>query len=199
MPLALALGAATACASEPRVRPRQGLPLGMTHVPASERPTNPREAPPALTQLATTVEGLDAGADDLGHRRLIVALRELTDALAVIVPHRAADIDAVRRAANELENSPRLSSMHTDQTLYGLRAALAALLGATPIDPADALTYRATVEALATELDAIDPDRPLLRQHDAIVEGFRTATRSLYVLVGVEPRAGAISRGVSEE
>ncbi len=194
-PIALlaTLTAGAACAEPPRAPAAQPVPpLGSTHVapPGTMLPDTrppPLPPPPAIVGLGHAARELSRGEGTRSHAGVVEALRALADAGARLAPGQLEAIEAIRRAADELERSPPISLRHADYTRYGLDAAVDLLASASPLDPMNLEEYLALVRELRHEVEVIDPDVPLLAQHRAVARAFRTAARAMYVAHGATP------------
>jgi hypothetical protein len=127
------------------------------------------------------------------HREIIDALRRFADAGELLAPERSADVDAIRRAADALEHSRPRSTWHADYTRYGLDAAVRLLVAASPPYGVYSEEYGKLLRQLRRDVEAVDPDAPLLKQHRAVARAFETAARAMYAAYGaVPPDAGEL-------
>lgn len=161
-------------------------PLGSTHVGPMQRVEEPRRLSARVvydyTDLLEAVEELETTDADPHHAQLIRTLRALADVLALTErPQTAAEIAAIRRAADDIEDSPGDSSWHTDYTRYALEATLGVLSSLQLRSEEPLLRYRALVATFAEQLDAIDQDEPLQRQHEKVTGALRTAAEALLI------------------
>jgi hypothetical protein len=164
-------------------------PLGSTHVAPETEPADPPEPPISAERFESTVRALAEGDPRLDHAQIIAALRELATALEVRAPARSADIDAMRRAADELERSPIRSLQHANYTRFGLEAALRVFSAITPYRGRGFDEYNEVMVRLRRQLDRIDPETPLMQQHEAVARVFATAVQALNLAYGAETTA----------
>lgn len=159
-------------------------PLGSTHADPTQRVEEPRTLSARLvydyTDLVEAVEELEA-ADDPHHTQLVRVLRALADVLALMERPQTAEIDAIRRAADDLEDSPADSRWHTDYARYALEATRGALSAIQLRDDQPFVRYRALVGVFSEQLDTIDQQEPLQHQHAKVAGALRTATEALLV------------------
>jgi hypothetical protein len=160
-------------------------PLGSTHADPSQRIEEPRTLSARLvydyTDLVEAVEELETTDADPHHTQLIRTLRALADVLALMERPQTAEIDAIRRAADDLEDSPGDSDWHTDYARYALEATRGALSALQLRDDQPFVRYRALVGTFSEQLDTIDQQVPLQRQQAKVAGALRTAADALLV------------------
>lgn len=178
-----------------RVGPSQAKPPAQTTMapPAAELSQAPRSAevalPESLQRLSSAVDALGPGPGDPHHGEIVVALRELANALELTPDARDRAPAKLREAAEELESSSPSSLEHADMLKEALKIALRPLVSrAAP--SGHETEYRDSVEALGRSIDALNADRPLLEQEQAVVAAFRAATDAVYLARGGVPPFG---------
>jgi hypothetical protein len=180
--LAIVLGGACGHADPQVPRP----PLGTTHtappgtMPPDTQPPPLAEVPPVLRELAAAVTALGAeGQRD--HARVVAALDALSAALVVV----ARPGTRMRPLIDPLRASPHASTLHADYVRTALDEALAIAVDGTPRAPAYTRAYAAAVASFEDAISAIDPEQPLLEQHDRVVAALRAVTTALHVALGL--------------
>lgn len=165
-------------------------PLGSTHVPPSQRVEEPRVLAPnvvyAFDDLLDAVDALESSPSDPHHVRLIRTLRALADVLALSAqPSARAQVDAVRRAADELAQSPVSSDWHTDYARYALEATLGVLQSLQLGTEQPFVEYRELVARYAVKLESIRRGEHLQDRYVALSDALRTASDALLLANGL--------------
>lgn len=149
----------------------------------------PAEPPPELVELSTATRALQ-GRSSLDHHRIVVALRALADALAVVAPKRADLVASIRNTADQLESSPKSSLEHADLVRIALDAARTIFAQGEPYSRWQMGPYARAVTAFTDAETSIDPERPLAEQHAQVVTAFDGAVSVLELAAGVDVPRG---------
>ena len=168
--------------------PRQ--PLGTTHtapagtLPPDTQPPDLSEPPPEVRALTAAVQALGAeGHRD--HANILAALRALEDAL-VVVTHPDADIRArMHYTIDLLESSPPTSQLHAEYVRTTLELAATAAGNSRPWHTRDFARYRGAIETFVQLVSQLDPERPLLEQHERVRAALQGAVKALHAAVGL--------------
>jgi hypothetical protein len=191
--LGIAAVAVCACATATREpQPVIGARLGSTHVVHGPPETAPDQAAPEIPTIESEAESLARAVEDLEdhrgetrHTRIIVALRALGDAVALLTQAAPDDVRAIRRAADALARAPEDTHMSAELVRLALDGALHALNTIRPpLVEGDASRFDATLDNLATTIGAIDPDIALLHERPTVIEALRFASDAVTIIVG---------------
>ena len=146
--------------------------------------SKPAEPPPTLAQLDAATRALDE-AESRDHARVVTALRALADALALVAPERMDLVASVRANADKLERSPEGALGHADLVRIALDDARNVFAHGSPHSRWQIGPYARAVSAYTDAVTSIDPNRPLLEQHDQVVTAFEDAVSALELAAGV--------------
>lgn len=152
-------------------------------------PPGPAEPPAELVELAAASGALHDG-NSIDHHEIVVALRALADALALVAPKRTDLVTSIRSTADQLESSPTSSLEHADLVRIALDAARTIFARGEPHSRWQMGPYARAVTAFTEAETSIDPDRPLLEQHAQVVTAFDGAVSVLELAAGVDVPRG---------
>ena len=162
------------------------IPLGSTctqvAVIGNGAPHQATPPPYEAQQLVEAVTRIASGSLDRQH--VAETLLRLADALVIVAPAEIAEVDEIRRAANELLRGGRVEE---NPIHIALVATLSALQSAQPFFDHDREPFRHAVAMLAVVLETVPADAPWHSQHDDEVVALRQATRAIYVAIGARP------------
>ncbi len=184
------LGACVA-APAPAASPVPAVTLGSTctHVNAvGVDVPHPAVAPPYEAQrLVYAIAELANGG--LKREQFAAALRRLADAVAIVAPTQAADVDQVRRSADELARASGDGGRSSIR--LALAAALHALAASQPFYLYDLDRFQHAVTTFSTALETVEATAPLPTQEEHEVAALEQAARAIYIGIGAIPPFGA--------
>jgi hypothetical protein len=157
--------------------------------PADTVPPRPAEPPAELVELAAATRALE-DSNSLDHHGIVVALRALADALALVAPKRTDLVSSIRSTADRLERSPKSSLEHADLVRIALDAARTIVAQGEPYSRWQMGPYARAVTAFTEAESSIDPDRPLAEQHAQVVTAFDGAVSVVELAAGVDVPRG---------
>jgi hypothetical protein len=131
-------------------------------------------------RLISAAHDLAQAGPEHEHERLVVALDLLADALHEAAPTAAVASDDVRHSAEELDLSWSRSTARGDVVRAGLEGAGRALATLNPT-ASERARYRRALVVANQATAAIDPNRPVVEQYDAIGIAFQDIVSALFV------------------
>lgn len=127
----------------------------------------------------------------MSHVPIVHALRALADALLLVAPRSPRRVEAIRRAANQLESSGPSNSFHADLVRMALEDARDALATGSPRSRWRMQAYADKVEQFSDAVIAIDPRSPLQHQGERVERALEAAVETIQVAVGTGAVVGS--------
>lgn len=179
---------ATGCSSAPKATEPASptAPLGVSIKPqvhdtlAVDSEPVPAQPSTEARQFLGTVNELDRTKPRADHERVVEALRALDAVLEPLTPDQRGDLDRLREATRQLDQSDPHALSHAAFVRTALDAARRALAATRPPPPADLARFKVEVAAMRDEVMKLSPDVPLLDEYGQLRSAFQAAARAVF-------------------